>query len=168
MLWFPVGICQDLLEDSNKGEGGVRYLPISLHHTHIIAYTCTWCLFCRQIGSAIIAKLDPWRIQFRYNRWTYLSHCVRTKWSQRDLKLQCHRYSCWHCQEQSMDNESNCDKRQRDRETERHWYQDFSCTWIHELTFSNNHTNSHIQTHKKNVCDTVCVFARAVCVCVIA
>jgi hypothetical protein len=39
MLWFPVGIRKDLFEDSNKGEGGVRYLPISLYHTHIIAYT---------------------------------------------------------------------------------------------------------------------------------
>ncbi len=34
MLWFPVGIRKDLFEDSNKGEGGVRYLPISLYHTH--------------------------------------------------------------------------------------------------------------------------------------
>jgi hypothetical protein len=38
-LWFPVGISKDLFEDSNKGEGGVRYLPISLYHTHIIVIT---------------------------------------------------------------------------------------------------------------------------------
>ena len=157
MLWFPVGICKHLFQDSNNGEGGVRYLPISLYHTHIIAYTCALCLFCR----------PRWRIQLPYNRWTYLSHCVRTKMISRDLKLQCHKCWCWHCQEQSMDNESNCDKRQRDRETENgHWYQDFSCTWIHALTFSNNHTNSHTQTHTQEKC--VCVFARAVCACVIA
>ena len=34
MLWFPVGICKDVFEDSNNGERGVRYLPISLYHTH--------------------------------------------------------------------------------------------------------------------------------------
>jgi hypothetical protein len=167
MLWFPVGIRKDLFEDSNKGEGGVRYLPISLYHTHIIAYTCARCLFCR----------PRWRMQLRYNRWTYLSHCVRTKMISRDLTLQRVKYSCWHFQVQwtmnlIIDNESNSDlwketKRQREREN-RHWYQDFSWTLVHALTFSNNHTNnhtnSHTQTHKTNVC--VCVFARArVCLC---
>ncbi len=80
----------------------------------------------------------------------------------RDLKFQCHKYSCWHFQEQSMDNESKCDERQRDRENGQ-WYQDFSYTWIHALTFSKNHTNSHTQTHKKNVC----VCSRAPCVLVL-
>ena len=122
--------------------------------THIIAYTCALCLFCR----------PHWRIQLRYNRWTYLLYSVRRKMISRDLKFQCHKYSWWHFQEQSMDNESNCDKRQRDRENGQ-WYQDFSCTWIHELTFSNNHTNSHPQTHKKNVC--LCVCSRAPCVLVL-
>ncbi len=52
-------------------------------------------------------------------------------------------------------------RRQKERET-RHWYQHFSCTYIHELTFSNNHKHAHSQTHKKNVC----VFVRArPCLC---
>ena len=134
--------------------------------THIIAYTCALCLFCR----------PRWRIQLPYNRWTYLSHCVRTKMISRDLTLQRVKYSCWHFQVQwtmnlIIDNESNSDlwketKRQREREN-RHWYQDFSWTLVHVLNFSNNHTNSHTQTHKTNVC--VCVCSRApVCVCVIA
>ena len=116
--------------------------------THIIAYTCALCLFCR----------PHWRIQLCYNRWTYLSHCVRTKMISRDLKFQCHRYSYWHCQEQSMDNESNCDKRQRERENGQ-WYQDFRA---HEYTRSLSQTITQTLTpkHTRRMCVCVCVRAR--------
>ncbi len=52
-------------------------------------------------------------------------------------------------------------KRQRERDnsdTDTKIFRAHEYPSIHALTFSNNHTKSHIQTHKKNVC--VCVFAR--------
>ena len=50
------------------------------------------------------------------------------------------------------------EERKRQRKTNRHWYQDFPCTCIHDLTFSHYPTHFHTtQIHKKNVCVCVCV-----------
>ncbi len=69
-LWFPVGICKDLFEDSNKGEGGVLYLPISLYHVHIITYTCTRCTSTKMISRDLKLYRD------KYSYWHILEQSM--------------------------------------------------------------------------------------------